>query len=87
MTGLLKGNDLSADSPVLALRNKLLNSVGEKKTNDTRLTTNEAILLIFKALNLYLEGSTKELRRGGDFPSVVGYEKFGYRKGIPADAD
>jgi len=87
VTGLLKGCNLSDDSPILALRQKLLNSMGENKTNDTRLTKNEAVLLIFKALNLHLEGSTKKLQRGGEFPSVFGYEKFGYRKGVPADAD
>jgi len=86
VTGLLKGDNLPADSPVLALRNRLTNSVDERK-KESRLKTSEAALLIFKALNYHLEGSTKKLERGGEFPDVVGYEKFGYRKGIPADAD
>jgi hypothetical protein len=85
VTGLLKGSNLSGDSPILALRNRLISSMQGKK--EARLTTDEAALLIFKALNLHLEGSTEKLRNGGTFPSLVGYEKFGYRKGLPADAD
>lgn len=85
VTGLLRGSDLSGDSPILALRNRLISSMEGKK--EARLTTDEAALLIFKALNLHLEGSTEKLRNGGTFPSVVGYDKFGYRKGLPADAD
>ena len=87
VTGLLKGNDLTADSPILALRNRLINSVKERKDKDARLSTSEAALLIFKALNLHLGGAPTKLQVGGKtFPSVFGYEKFGYRKGLPADA-
>jgi hypothetical protein len=61
--------------------------VKERKDKDARLSTSEAALLIFKALNLHLGGAPTKLQVGGKtFPSVFGYEKFGYRKGLPADA-